>query len=463
MPRLRWLPSVVLLLTCLALTFPAATRPSAAADGALPKAPAGVKVRVAAAFESGDQEPVRIAAHPRSGLLYVLGGGGDVTRIDPATGAKRRVLTGNDYIEQPERQNKEIPLPLDPAIVNSPIKLRATLSLGLTFDRDGRLYIVANVQIPGKVFINRVDLYRTPPIGDDGLAATPMLWTRFDYPYGVGGFNHGACRIAQGPDGLIYLGSGSRTDHGEEGTEPNISRLGEAPHPDVPGAPGVPGGEFTACILRFNPARGQQTPEVYSRGNRNPFGFDWDDRGRLIDAEHGPMADHPEELNFVERGKHYGFPFEFGRGEVPAYADRPRAPAGLRFEPPIENLGPGGLLGNTPMYSLAPHAAPGGMIFYRSGQLPSRYEKSFFLARFGNLVNFNRIGFDVLNIRLEEKDGVLVARTERFLDRLARPIDLCVSGGKLYIVEYCAQTETVGPGSEGFDRPGRILEVTSTP
>ena len=124
----------------------------------------------------------------------------------------------------------------------------------------------------------------------------------------------------------------------------------------------------------------------------------------------------------------------------------PRAPKGLAFETPIKNLGPGGLLGVNPLYSLTPHSAPGGLIFYGTGTLPRRYDHSFFLARFGNLVNYNRIGFDVLHIRLEEQGGVLVARTERFLDHLGRPIDLALSGGKLYVVEYCRQTETVGPG-----------------
>ena len=45
--------------------------------------------------------------------------------------------------------------------------------------------------------------------------------------------------------------------------------------------------------------------------------------------------------------------------------------------------------------------------------------------------------------------GKLTAHAERFLDRLGRPIDLCVSDGKLYVVEYCRQNETAGPGSEG--------------
>jgi hypothetical protein len=98
-------------------------------------------------------------------------------------------------------------------------------------------------------------------------------------------------------------------------------------------------------------------------------------------------------------------------------------------------------------------------VFYRTGKLPKKYENSFFLARFGNLVNYNRIGFDVLNIRLEEEEGKLVAHTDRFLDRLGRPLDLCFSDGKLYIVEYCRQTETAGPGSEGYDKGGRVLEI----
>jgi hypothetical protein len=436
---------------------------ASSAVGALPKAPDGVQMRAVAEFQSGDQEPVRIAAHPKTGRLYVLGGGGDVSLIEPETGTKRRVLTGTEYIDQPKRQDLNIPLPIDPKWINSPITLRATLCLGLTVDREGRMYIVANVQYPGKVYINRVAIYRTAPLPTGGVPSRPELWTRFDYPYGVGGFNHGACRIAQGPDGMIYLGSGSRTDHGEAGTEQMVSRLGEAPHPDIPGGPGFAGGDFTASILRFDPAKGQQVPEVYSRGNRNPFGFDWDDRGRLIDAENGPMADHPEELNHIQQGRHYGFPYVFGNNEKPDYPDSPKPPEGMRFEPAIKNVGPGGLLGDHPMYSLAPHSAPGGLTFYRTGHLPRKYENSFFLVRFGNLVNYNRIGFDVLNFRLEEEDGKLVAHTERFLDRLGRPLDLCVSGGKLYIVEYCRQTETAGPGSQGYNEAGRVLEVSAAP
>jgi hypothetical protein len=453
---------LLVLSTWMALGNPGGADGSSTVGERLPEAPQGCQVREAASFTSQDQEPVRIAAHPTTGRLYVLGGGGDITQVDPVTRTKRRVLRGDDYIDQPKRQNLNIPLPIDAKWVNSPITLRATLCLGLGFDRQGRMYIVANVQIPGKIYINRVNLHRTGPVPPDGPPAKPELWTRFDYPYGVGGFNHGACRIAEGPDGKIYLGSGSRTDHGEAGEDAAISKFGEAPHPDIPGGPGFPGGDFTASILRFDPAKGQQVPEVYSRGNRNPFGFDWDEKGRLIDAEHGPMADHPEELNHIQQGKHYGFPYVFGNNEKPDYPDAPKPPEGLEFEAPIKNMGPGGLLGDHPMYSLAPHSAPGGMIFYRTGQLPKKYENTFFLTRFGNLVNYNRIGFDVLNIRLLEENGRLVAHTERFLDRLGRPLDVCIANGKLYILEYCRQNETAGPGSEGYGEGGRLLEVCAS-
>jgi hypothetical protein len=140
-----------------------------------------------------------------------------------------------------------------------------------------------------------------------------------------------------------------------------------------------------------------------------------------------------------------------------------KPPDGLKFERPIKNVGPGGLLGDHPMYSLAAHSSPCGMVFYRKGGLPKQYENTFFLARFGNLVGYNRIGFDVLNIRLEEKEGELIAHTERFLERLGRPIDVCTAGGKLYVVEYCRQTETAGPGSEGYGVGGRVLEVSGQP
>ena len=141
----------------------------------VPTAVKGIRVRVVSNFATGEQEPVRIAAHQVTGRLYVLGGGGDVSLIDAERGTKKRVLAGKDYIEQPTRQDVNIPLPIDRSLVNSPVTLRATLCLGLTFDRQGRLYIVANVQMPEKLYINRVAIYRTPPVGEKAVPGPIMV------------------------------------------------------------------------------------------------------------------------------------------------------------------------------------------------------------------------------------------------------------------------------------------------
>src|SRR5215212_8892246 len=60
-----------------------------------------VKARPLTSFVAGEQEPVRIAAHPTAPWLYVLGGGGDVWLLDPATGKRALALKGADYIAQP--------------------------------------------------------------------------------------------------------------------------------------------------------------------------------------------------------------------------------------------------------------------------------------------------------------------------------------------------------------------------
>src|SRR6266480_5817426 len=79
----RWIGSVGsgwIMIAAMGLVSGVGEAPSASAP--LPQAPEGVRVLAVAAFEAKEQEPVRIAAHPVTGRLYVLGGGGDVTSLD---------------------------------------------------------------------------------------------------------------------------------------------------------------------------------------------------------------------------------------------------------------------------------------------------------------------------------------------------------------------------------------------
>lgn len=378
----------------------------------LQQAPDDVRVReVVALGPQADAHPVRLSAHPLTGVLTVLYTNGDLWEVDADRGTKRLVLPGRDYLR------KETPKFFQP--------------LGLHLDPEGLTYVVVNEkhadERPQRA---HVVVYRL-----DGGTASRLL--EFDHPWGVGPYNHGACRIAPGPDGLMYLGVGSRTDHGEKGKDPTLDPNGETP--------------LTAVVLRFDPKAEPPKPEVFCRGVRNPFGFDWDDRGRLVAGEHGPDANHPEELNWLREGKHYGFPYRFGDGALPMYDDAVPAPAGLAFEKPIPNLGPDGRPGDAPCHTFHPHSAPTGMVFYRKGDLPARYEGTFLLTRFGNFLGKEPVGFDVLSLRLEEKEGVLGARCTTLVSGLRRPIDACLRNGRLYVVEHT---------SYDAGRPSRLLEVS---
>ncbi len=353
--------------------------------------------------------PVRIAHSPTSDRLLVLYLNGDLWEVDVDAKTKRLYRESTSYFHEKRPKYSQ--------------------SLGLHVDLQGRIYVVVNERWEDvKPWRAQVVVYRL-----DGEKVEEVV--TFAHPWGVGPYNHGACRIATGPDGWIYLGVGSRTDHGETGDKDYLDRNGET--------------ELSAVLLRWDPKAPK--PEAVCRGLRNPYGFDWDEQGRLIAGEHGPDANHPEELNWLRPGKHYGFPYVFGDGEKPMYKDAATAPAGLAFEPPIANLGPDARPGDVPYFSFHPHSAPCGLVFYKGGALAERYKGSFFVTRFGNFLGKEPVGFEVLNVRLvDQSDGRLAARCETFYKTSRRPIDLCLRKGRLYILEY----DTIDA-----QRPSRVLEA----
>src|SRR5579863_7422040 len=92
----------------------------------LPKAPEGVQIREVVKLGPPDEhfQPVRVQAHPETGLLYILYTNGDLWQVDPEKGQKSRVLEGRAYFR------KEAP----PYV----------LALGFHIDARGVAYVVAN-------------------------------------------------------------------------------------------------------------------------------------------------------------------------------------------------------------------------------------------------------------------------------------------------------------------------------
>ncbi|MBI3875563.1 MAG: PQQ-dependent sugar dehydrogenase [Verrucomicrobia bacterium] len=330
----------------------------------LPKAPEGFTLREVVRLPDN---PTRLASDGAGKVLYVLCNNGNVWRVDVAAGTFRLLLRGERYLDK---------------------KLGGPSCLGMVLDAQRRLYIVVNQRNEAVTPVTcEVTIFRTTDVLD-GDPFDPQPWLHASYPWGIGPFNHCVNHIAFGPDGFLYVNSGSRTDGNEEGKDARYSKEGETP--------------LTACMWRLDPKAAKPEIEIFARGLRNSFGFCWDDAGHLLATENGPDYDAPEELNVIEKGRHYGFPFQFSDWTKKPYAYTPDAPAGLAFTRPVANLGPAGKAGDGPLYTFHPHSSPSGIVFL-GNDFPEGWRGTFLIGRFGNwLKTPDDVGFDMLQARLRK-------------------------------------------------------------
>ena len=381
----------------------------------LPNPPEGYTVREVVRLPEGEFGS-RLAGDGKSTIVYMLTQGGNVWRVDWKADTIEKVIAASDYLD------------LSRGGVNV---------LGLTLSPEGALWITSNQEIKrDKEYpLNEASIFRTPPIGPDGKVGKPERWFLHTYPHG-GGFNHGISNIAFGPDGMIYVASGARTDGGEKPPNHPLSPAGEV--------------ETTACLWRLNPKAEQPAIEVYCRGLRNAYGFTWDGAGRLFTVSNGPDANAPEEMDLIEQGKHYGFPYQFSDWPVQPgkpYPHTPPPPPGVEFVLPVLNDGPAGGRG---LSTFDPHSSPAGTIWC-GDDFPPPLRGTFLVPRYGNLLGEGRTGlksdagFDVLSVRLEPTktapaDGSaprMHAHVETVLAPLGRPLDVLHTGpGRALILEY---------------------------
>ena len=375
----------------------------------------------------------RMTGDAKGRFLYVLGREGGVWRLELATRRLRLVIAPNDYYGK---------------------KTPGFSTLGITIDSQNRLWITANARRSDLVpNANEVTIFRTSAFDSEDAPIAPKPWFRTEYPFGVGPYNHGISAIRFGPDGLLYVSSGSRTDAGEPGNDPRLGRMGEV--------------DLTACVWRLNPNAERPVVEVIARGIRNAYGLAWDGDGELFSVSNGPDAHAPEEMDHLrpprpgEAPAHHGFPFQFG--DSPAghawYPHQPAAPAGLKFVLPVLNLGPAGTLNGTPLATFTPHSCPTGIVWLDESW-PETVRRSFLIGRFGNFIDGADgadSGYDVLSVRLARTpEGGWTARTTSFLTGLGRPIDLHLGAdGSFYILEYTRTNDR-----KRAMLPGRILKVS---
>lgn len=393
----------------------------------LPKPPAGYKLREVVRLPV---HGVKLATMPGVDWILVLNNSGEIYRLEPATGNLARLLVAKDYAE------------LGAGKIDV---------LGMTIDAKKRLYVVTNQRVSEQPWhINRVVIFRSEPLDATGIPKlTP--WLRTSYPWGNSYYNHGVCHIAEGPDGLIYVSSGARTDGGEVdgGIFKNETIYWKGGETDT-----------TAGIWRIDPNADVPKIEMFARGIRNAWTFAWNDRGELFSVSNGPDAHRPEELDFVERGKHYGFPYQYA--DYPTtdkpYPYTPDVPPGLVVTPAIRNFGPAAGGSETkPIASFDAHSSPAGMLFCND-DWPANLRGKMLIGRFGNFLLDDSYGYDILAVDLKRNPaGIFEARMTTFFAPLARPIDFLKIGKKLYILEY---TRPVGKHGSRPMNPGRILELS---
>lgn len=379
----------------------------------LPEPPAGWKLTIGAELSFS---PSRLALHPDGNSVLILSTRGDVWQWNPGNPTVTEIFKNETFIE--------------PALGDQ-------LVMGMAVDKKGRLYIASNQRNKKETPVrNEMTVFRTEPWSADVKWETPKPWFKAQAPFGIGPYNHGLSHLAQGPDGLMYLNSGARTDSGEAGTQPDYATTGESP--------------ITSKIWRLDPESKNPEIDIYALGVRNNYGFCWDDDGHMVATENGPDADAPEELNLIQKGKHYGFPYQYSNWTKKAYPHTPDTPEGLSMELPFENKGPDGGKG---LFSFDPHSCPSGIVWLGK-DWPSPFTRSFLTARFGNMLKLKDgdVGFDILQLHVNFDDKSFT--TKRILSPLGRPLDiLTLPNHRMVLLEYSRATTM----NDAVGTPGRLL------
>jgi hypothetical protein len=185
-------------------------------------------------------------------------------------------------------------------------------------------------------------------------------------PYATSGaFDHKFSSIVLTPSGdSIVVNSGARGDHGEVQTRGGL-------YPQLRNVP------LTAklFIIPVNDSTYLQNDSlwlansgfIYAEGVRNNFSLAYAANGRLFGLENSGDRDHNEEMNWLRKGHHYGFPYYMGDTKNPqqhisydcstdhminhcsiawragAFHNDPQFPPSCvcyAFDEPIQNIGP---------------------------------------------------------------------------------------------------------------------------
>ncbi len=206
---------------------------------------------------------------------------------------------------------------------------------------------------------------------------------------GIPADGHSSRTIKRGPDGFLYLSIGSSCNACIE------------EHP------------WRAAILRFKEGG---APEIFASGLRNTVGFDWQPgTGVLFGVDNGRdnLGDDipDDEVNRIEAGKHYGWPYVHGNGVK---------------DPALYDLMPPGLSPVLQFHGLGGHVAPLSIRFLRN-QADAALNGMALVAEHGSWNRREKAGYRIIRLVFDQNS----AREEVFLsgcevegEVICRPVDI---------------------------------------
>jgi glucose/arabinose dehydrogenase len=219
-----------------------------------------------------------------------------------------------------------------------------------------------------KLYIATIQEVLVADIQRDGSLSRPRVLID-DLPDGG---QHPNRTLAFDADGFLYISVGSTCNACNE------------PNPEH------------ATILRADP--GGRT--IFARGLRNTIGFAFHpETGELWGMDHGTdwLGDDEclEELNRIERGKHYGWPWVYNDRKInPATQDPPngttRQQVAERSEPPA--------------LTYTSHAAPMQLLFCTGDNFPDEYRGDAIVTMKGSWNRSKASGYEIVRIRFDD-DG----------------------------------------------------------
>lgn len=201
---------------------------------------------------------------------------------------------------------------------------------------------------------------------------------------GIPAGGHSSRTLKRGPDGFLYLSIGSSCN----------SCIEENP--------------WRAAILRFKEGG---SPEIFASGLRNTVGFDWQPgTGALFGVDNGRDGlgdDVPDdEINHIEAGKHYGWPYAHG-------ADVP--------DPDLHGAMPAGLAPVSQFYGLGGHVAPLSIRFLK-GQPDTAL-----VAEHGSWNRTEKAGYRIVRLVFDGdsvREEVFLSGCEVNDEVICRPVDI---------------------------------------